>query len=240
LSAVYRTPTYGITDELIILDGASNLETLPILPNRTANERDYNDGINNDRDDKSHTPDPEATAEPNKPTDLAGHGPWCEIEDGGYVNYDLRPIPLLEQVTPLGSQGQEDDGPQERQKQEAALEPIENKDSENGDIREQQGEKRRHQEETKEISSGIHQSEDAVDTHNTNDEDNEGPQPAKRQRKLKHPAAPVGEEQSNAIHHETREGLSALLLRAPLPALPALPLPHLNPLLLLNLNWPRR
>jgi hypothetical protein len=64
-------------------------------------------------------------------------------------------------VTPLGSQGQEVDGPQERQKQEAALERIGNKDSENGDNGEQRGEKRRHQEETKEISSGSPSSSDS-------------------------------------------------------------------------------
>jgi hypothetical protein len=94
-------------------------------------------------------------------------------------------------TTPLHSRGQEEDGPQERQQQEAALEPIENQDSENGDDGEQRREKRRHQEETEEISSGTHQSEDGAHTHNTNGQDDEGPRPAKRRRKLKHLATPV-------------------------------------------------
>jgi len=105
LSAVYRIPANGIADEPIILDGddrskggdddldvqpgpralnsgqpsddASNLETPPLLPNRTANERDSDHGINNGRDDEL------AAAEPNKPTDPPGHGLWWDVEDGG-------------------------------------------------------------------------------------------------------------------------------------------------------------
>jgi hypothetical protein len=119
LSAVYRILTNSITDEPIILDSddrskdgnnnldtqpgpralnnASNLETLPILPNHMANERDSDHGINSDRDNGSDTPDPEAAAEPNKPTDPASHGLWWDVEDGGYINDDLRLISLLEQ-----------------------------------------------------------------------------------------------------------------------------------------------
>jgi hypothetical protein len=39
---------------------------------------------------------------------------------------------------------------------------------------EQRGEKRQYQDETKEISSGTHHSEDGVHTHNTSNEDEEG------------------------------------------------------------------
>jgi len=326
LSAVYRSLTNGTADEPIILDGddrskdgdgdldtqpgprtlnnAPNLETPPVLPNRMANERDSDDDINNDWDDESDTPDPEAVTEPNKPTDPAGHGTWWDIEDGCYVDDDLHLIPPLEQeglastpaqyqphsrhsslgasqdqinlrndngarrsafeepaphslsptfgednggrmdgnvselgtdslltlqpstsqidpehdqggpshggfkgpghTTPLHSRGQEEDGPQERQQQEAALEPIENEDSENGDDGEQRREKRRHQEETEEISSGTHQSEDGAHTHNTNGQDDEGPRPAKRRRKLKHLATPVSDEQRDTSRDEGR------------------------------------
>ena len=50
-------------------------------------------------DDESDTPthNPEATTEPSKPTDPSSHGLWCDIEDGGYVDDDLCPIPPLEQ-----------------------------------------------------------------------------------------------------------------------------------------------
>jgi hypothetical protein len=62
------------------------------------------------KDDESDTPSPEATAEPSKPTDPSSHGPWCDIEDGGYVDDDLCPIPSLEQEglasTPTPAQGQ--------------------------------------------------------------------------------------------------------------------------------------
>jgi hypothetical protein len=109
LSIVYRILANGTVDEPIILNGddrlkdgddgldtrpgprtlnsgqpsndASYLETPPVLPNRTANKRDSE----------------EAAAEPNKPPDPAGHGPWWDVEDGGYIDDDLRPIPLLEQ-----------------------------------------------------------------------------------------------------------------------------------------------
>jgi hypothetical protein len=81
---------------------------------------------------------------------------------------------------------------------------MENKDSENSINEEQRGEKRRHQEETKEISSGIHRSDDGVDTHNTNDEDDEGPRPAKRRQKLNHRATPVNIAQRNTSQDEGR------------------------------------
>jgi hypothetical protein len=264
------------------------LETPPVLPNRTANERDSE----------------EAAAEPNKPPDPAGHGPWWDVEDGGYVDDDLRPIPPLEQeglastpaqyhphsrhsslgasqeqinlrnddgarrsafeepaprslsttfgedgkgrrdgniselgkdslltfqpstsqidpehdhgrpshggfkgqghVTPLRGRGQEEDGPPERQQQEAALEPIEKQGSENGDDGEQRREKRRHQEEAKEVSSGTHQSKDGAHTHDTNGQDDEGPRPAKRRLELKNLATPVSDEQRDPSRDEGR------------------------------------
>jgi hypothetical protein len=82
-------------------------------------------------------------------------------------------------------QDQQEDEPQERQqREELASEAIGNKDGENGNNVEQRGEKRQHQDETKEISSGIHHSEDGLHTHNISNEDNEGLRPAKRRRKL--------------------------------------------------------
>jgi hypothetical protein len=45
-------------------------------------------------DDELDTPNPEAAAEPSKPTDPPGHGPWWDVEDGCFVDDDLRPIPL--------------------------------------------------------------------------------------------------------------------------------------------------
>jgi hypothetical protein len=47
------------------------------------------------------------------------------------------------------------------------------------------GEKRQNQDETEEIRGGIYHSEDGIHTHNTKNEDDKGPRPAKRQRKLR-------------------------------------------------------
>ncbi|TVY93988.1 hypothetical protein LAWI1_G003141 [Lachnellula willkommii] len=47
--------------------------------------------------DGSDTPNPEATAEPSKPTKPPSHGLWWDVDDGCYINDDFRPIPLLEQ-----------------------------------------------------------------------------------------------------------------------------------------------
>jgi len=49
-----------------------------------------------------------------------------EHDQGGHSHVGFKG---LGHVTPLRSRGQEEDGPQERQQQEAALEPIENHDS---------------------------------------------------------------------------------------------------------------
>jgi hypothetical protein len=55
-------------------------------------------------------------------------------------------------------------------------------DGDDEEERESQEKKRRHQDEAKEIGSGIHQPESSEHGHNTNDEDDGDPQPAKRQK----------------------------------------------------------
>ena len=88
---------------------------------------------------------------------------------------------------------------QRQQRQEVATDAIREGEGDNDDVKEQrgkQGEKRRHQDRTEEVSNDIQQSEGSDCSHNTNDEDveddedNEEPQPAKR-RKL--PSAPTHE-----------------------------------------------
>jgi hypothetical protein len=76
---------------------------------------------------------------------------------------------------------------QQQQKQEVAADAMrEGEKDGDGDDREQrgkQGEKRRRQDGTEEVSSDIHQSEGSDCSHNTNDEDvedDEEPRPAKR------------------------------------------------------------
>jgi hypothetical protein len=61
-------------------------------------------------DDESDIPNPKATAEPSKQIDQSSHGLRCDIEDGGHVDDDPRPLPPLEQEglasTPMLAQDQ--------------------------------------------------------------------------------------------------------------------------------------
>ena len=60
-------------------------------------------------DDESYTPNAEATAKPNRPTNPSVHGPWRDIKNGSYVDDDLHPIPPL-LIPGVGEQATTDAG----------------------------------------------------------------------------------------------------------------------------------
>jgi hypothetical protein len=74
------------------------------------------------------------------------------------------------------------------QNQEAAMEEEEEDSNDDNTEREQYGGERWYEDETEKISSGIQHSRDYNHSHDTSDEDDEGPQLAKRRRLLQTPA----------------------------------------------------
>jgi len=91
----------------------------------------------------------------------------------------------LRQGSPLRSQDQEEPQQQQEIVVKAMEEEQEVEEQDNDDIsdkgeREPRGEKRQHQDEAKEISSNVHNSEGGDHSHDTNDEDDEDLRPAKR------------------------------------------------------------
>jgi hypothetical protein len=83
----------------------------------------------------------------------------------------------LERGSPLGSQDKGEES-QELEQQEVAVEE-EGGGGGNGEERGRRGEKQRHQDEAKEISSGNHYPRGSDRGYDTNDKDNEDPRPAK-------------------------------------------------------------
>jgi hypothetical protein len=83
--------------------------------------------------------------------------------------------------TPLRSQDQGEEAREQQQRQEVVVERIREDDGGDGEEPEERGEKRRQPDET-EIGSDIYHPEASGCSHNTGDEDNEDPRPAKRRR----------------------------------------------------------
>ncbi|CZR65297.1 uncharacterized protein PAC_15197 [Phialocephala subalpina] len=100
------------------------------------------------------------------------HPPIDQEHDQGGTGYGR--LEELGHCSPLRSQDQEE--PQEQQQQDVVVDAMREGDYDyDGEWR--------HQDDAEEVNSGIHQSESSDHSHDTNDEDDGDPRPAKRQKR---------------------------------------------------------